>query len=324
MNKQECVNLLKKIIDEDNIKIDEEMSKHTSFKIGGKADIFIKVDSEDKIIKILELKLNLPLTIIGNGTNLLVKDNGVRGIVLKYTSQNYSIIDKNEKKQVTVDAGMTNIKLAQILLQNELKGFEFASGIPGTIGGAIYMNAGAYGKEISEITEEVTYIDMKEQKIHTIKKNECDFSYRHSFFTDRDCIILNATFLFTKGRKNDIKMVMDEYREKRLSTQPLEHPNAGSTFKRGDGFITAKLIDEAGLKGYKIGGAEVSTKHAGFIINSNNATATDVLKLTKLIQKKIYEKFNKKIELEVRVIGEWKVFLDGLNQMQKLKDGYSF
>ena len=304
MKIEKSAQLLREIVGEENVKINESMDKHTTFKVGGNADIFVKVKNNKELIEILNKKIDLPITIVGNGSNLLVKDKGIRGIVIKYTSNNYSLAIHNDKTILEVDAGVMNGVLAQHLLENDLTGFEFASGIPGTIGGAIYMNAGAYGKEISGVVEDVTFINLKDNKIYTIKNNQCEFAYRNSIFMNINAIILKATMVFTKGKKSDIKRTMDEYRRKRISSQPVEYPNGGSTFKRGDGFITSKLIDEAGLKGYKIGGAEVSTKHAGFIINSNNATAEDVLKLVEHVQRKVYEKFNKKIELEMRVLGE--------------------
>ena len=304
MEIKKSLRILKEIVGEENIKTNESMSKHTSFKVGGIADIFVKVKSYNQLIEILNKRLDSPITIIGNGTNLLVKDNGIRGIVIKYTSNNISIKKEKENYIVEADSGVINGVLAQKLLENELTGFEFALGIPGTMGGAIYMNAGAYGKEMADIIDEVKYIDLKDNKIYTIKNDECKFSYRNSTFMNMSAIILKATMIFTKGKKDDIRMTMEEYKQKRLNTQPIEYPNGGSTFKRGDGFITAKLIDDAGLKGYRIGGAEVSRKHAGFIINYDNATAEDILKLVEYVQKTVYEKFNKKIELEMRVIGE--------------------
>ena len=321
MEIEKIAQLLKEIVGEDNVKTNESMAKHTTFKVGGNADIFVKVKNYNQLIDILNKKIDLPITIVGNGSNLLVKDKGIRGIVIKYTSNNINILKNDEENIVEVDAGVMNGVLAHHLLENGLTGFEFASGIPGTIGGAIYMNAGAYGKEISEVVRDITFINLKDNKIHTIKNNHCNFSYRNSIFMNMNVIIIKATMVFTKAEKNDIKRTMDKYQKKRLSSQPIEYPNGGSTFKRGEGFITAKLIDEAGLKGYKIGGAEVSTKHAGFIINSNNATAEDILKLVEHVQRQVYKKFNKKIELEMRVLGEWKVFLNGLNQMLKSKDG---
>ena len=295
------------IIGMENVKYNESMSKHTSFRVGGNADLFISVNTVEKLKKILELnnKLKLPITIVGNGSNLLVSDKGIRGIVIKYIGENYKIYNQsNDEIKVTVEAGMLNGKLAQILLKEGLTGFEFASGIPGTIGGAIFMNAGAYGKEMKDIVEEVTYIDLSDEKIYTINQSECEFTYRNSKFERINSIIVSAKFKFSKENKEKIKNKMEEYRAKRIETQPCDKPNAGSTFKRGEDFITAKLIDEAGLKGYKIGGAEISTKHAGFIVNSGNATAEDIKKLIEYTQAEIMKKYNKKIEAEVRFIGE--------------------
>ena len=295
------------IIGMENVKHNESMSKHTSFRVGGNADLFISVNTVEKLKKILELnnKLKLPITIVGNGSNLLVSDKGIRGIVIKYIGENYKIYNQsNDEIKVTVEAGMLNGKLAQILLKEGLTGFEFASGIPGTIGGAIFMNAGAYGKEMKDIVEEVTYIDLSDEKIYTINQSECEFTYRNSKFERINSIIVSAKFKFSKENKEEIKNKMEEYRAKRIETQPCDKPNAGSTFKRGEDFITAKLIDEAGLKGYKIGGAEISTKHAGFIVNSGNATAEDIKKLIEYTQAEIMKKYNKKIEAEVRFIGE--------------------
>lgn len=300
MNNLEIITQLRKIVGDDNLRLNESMTKHTSLRVGGKADIFINVDSLEKLTKIINLQTNLPITIIGNGSNVLVKDAGIRGIVLKYTANKYKI----NQYEVEADAGVSNAALSYVLLNEELTGFEFASGIPGTIGGAIYMNAGAYGKEMKDVIKDVTYINLDDKTIHTIDCNDCNFDYRKSVFMEMNVIILKATLIFSKGEKEKIKQEMDVNKEKRLESQPTEFPNAGSTFKRGDGFITAKLIDEAGLKGAQIGGAEVSTKHAGFIINKNNASASDVLQLAEFVQKEVYKKFNKKIELEMRILGE--------------------
>lgn len=289
---------LEDILGKEYIKYNEPMSKHTTFKVGGPADIFAVVDSREKLIKMLEL--NEKFTVIGNGSNVLVKDSGIRGIVIKYTASDYEV----NGNLVVASAGITNAKLANSLLEQELTGFEFAAGIPGTLGGALVMNAGAYGREIKDVVIEAEYIDLQTKELKKLKQEDLKFEYRKSTFTNMDCIILNATLKLDKGNKDEIQKKMQEYKNKRLSSQPLQMPNAGSSFKRGDGFITAKLIDEAGLKGYSIGGAEVSTKHAGFIVNKGNATARDILELIDYIKIKVYEKFDKNIEPEIKIMGE--------------------
>ena len=306
---EDCIKQIEKIIDKNFIKLDEPMSKHTSFRVGGNADAYIIVQNKENLIEVLKIakEYNLPITIVGNGTNLLVKDNGIRGLVINYASSNFEIIDANkvDEYKIMVDSGVKNGVIAQFLLKNDLTGFEFAAGIPGTIGGAIYMNAGAFGGEIANIVESVTYISLKDLKIYTLKNEQCEFAYRTSIFEqDEDKIILEAIFNFKKGKKEEIAQKMDEFRNKRLSSQPLDKPSAGSTFKRGENFITAKLIDECNLKGYKIGGAQVSEKHAGFIINTGNASAKDIIDLIEYVKTKVYEKFGVEIKPEVRVIGE--------------------
>lgn len=291
---------LENLLGTENVKYNEPMSKHTTFKVGGIADTYITVNSKEKLLKVLELLKNEKITIIGNGSNLLVTDKGIRGIVLKYSANNCSI----NGKTVTVESGMTNARLANILLKQNLTGYEFAAGIPGTIGGAIVMNAGAYGKEMKDVVESTEFIDLETNKIETLKNEEQEFEYRKSIFQNKKCIILSTTLKLEDGIKEEIEEKMKEYAEKRRSTQPLDMPSAGSTFKRGNGFITAKLIDEAGLKGYSIGGAQVSTKHAGFIVNKGNAKAKDIIELIKYIQDEIYKKFGEKIEPEIKIIGE--------------------
>ena len=291
---------LENLLGTENVKYNEPMSKHTTFKVGGIADTYITVNSKEKLLKVLELLKNEKITIIGNGSNLLVTDKGIRGIVLKYSANNCSI----NGKTVTVESGMTNARLANILLKQNLTGYEFAAGIPGTIGGAIVMNAGAYGREMKDVVESTEFIDLETNKIETLKNEEQEFEYRKSIFQNKKCIILSTILKLEKGNPEEIEEKMKEYAEKRRSTQPLDMPSAGSTFKRGNGFITAKLIDEAGLKGYSIGGAQVSTKHAGFIVNKGNAKAKDIIELIKYIQDEIYKKFGEKIEPEIKIIGE--------------------
>lgn len=309
MDKEKIYNILTKEIEPELIKKDEPMSKHTSFKIGGNADIMIIIKKEEQLKTVLKIaeKYNLPLTILGNGTNLLVKDNGIRGVVLKIDLNEIEIQKSDNTATVSLGSGVKNAFLAQILLKQEIAGFEFASGIPGTIGGAVYMNAGAYGAEMKDIVKQVTYLDISNlQKIeeHTISNEECQFDYRHSIFNQKNVIITKVIVELPYGNKEDIKQKIDENAKARKEKQPIQMPSAGSTFKRGQDFITAKLIDECGLKGYQIGGAQVSNVHAGFIVNAKSATAQDVINLIEHVQKTVLEKCGKQIELEVKIIGE--------------------
>ena len=307
MEKEKIMLQLQNIIPKENILEDEPMKKHTSFKIGGNAEFFVKVETLEQLQKILEFtqKNDIQLTVVGNGSNLLVKDSGIRGIVAKISIQgiNININTTDGKAEIIVKSGTPIGFLAQKLYQEEITGFEELSGIPGTIGGAVVMNAGAHGKEMKDIVTEITAIDY-EGKIHKFSNKEAEFAYRKSMFSNEKYIIVEAKLELQKGKKEEIKEKMDIYKQYRKEKQPIEYSSAGSTFKRGEDFITAKLIDELGLKGFQVGGAQVSEKHAGFIINKENATADDVLKLTQIIKEKIYEKYGKKIELEVKIIGE--------------------
>lgn len=293
--------MLSKILNEENIKKDEPMAKHTSFKIGGKADYFVKAETVEQVKKVQEYAKNnnIPLYVIGNGSNILVTDKGIRGIVLKIDIQKIEINDT----EVNVGAGVKVMGLAQTLLKENLTGFEELAGIPGTIGGAVRMNAGAYGKEIKDICIETVYMD-EQGEIKKFSNDEQKFSYRHSIFCEKKYIILETKLKFEKGNESEIKSKMNELLQSRKEKQPLEYPSAGSTFKRNENYITAKLIDECGLKGYMIGGAQVSEKHAGFIINRKEATAKDVLDLIEYTKRKVFQKFNVEIEEEVEIIGE--------------------
>ena len=305
MDSKEIINGLEKIISKEKIKPNEPMKEHTSLKIGGPAEFFVKVSSVEELKKILQFgKTNdIPLTIVGNGSNLLVLDKGIKGIVIKTELKQIQINDVDEEiVEVIVDDGVQLGLLAQKLLKEGITGFEELSGIPGTIGGAVVMNAGAHGKEMKDIATEVKAIDY-DGNMHTFTNEQSEFTYRKSKFSNNEYIILQVKLLLKKGKKEDIKSKMDEYAKYRKEKQPIEYPSAGSTFKRGTDFITAKLIDEAGLKGYSIGGAKISEKHAGFVINTENATAQDVLDLVKYVQDKVYKKFGKKIELEIKVLG---------------------
>ncbi len=292
-------------IDKEKILFDEPMKEHTSFKIGGPAECFIKIDKIEDLKEILNFanKEHIEITIIGNGSNLLVLDKGIKGITLMIKLDGINIQEQKGIIEITVGAGEKLGKLAQICLQKEITGMEELSGIPGTIGGAIRMNAGAHGKEMKDIIKTVKCIDMQGNE-KEFTNQELDFSYRNSIFKKEKYIITEATLQLAKGNKEEIKAKMEEYAKYRKEKQPIEYPSAGSTFKRGKDFITAQLIDEAGLKEYSIGDAEVSVKHSGFVINKGNATAKDVLELVEYIKDKVYEKFKKEIELEIEIIGE--------------------
>ena len=286
-----------------NILKDEPMSKHTSLKTGGPADIFIKIDNEIELKEILEYakQNNINLNIIGNGTNLLVTDKGIRGITLQPNLKEINIEEKENKILITAGCGVPIIKLSKIAKEHNATGLEFAVGIPGTVGGAIKMNAGAYGSEIREIVKETTFIDFNGD-IKTISNSEHKFVYRNSIFSHKDYVIIEAELKLQKGNKEEILAKMQEYANFRKEKQPLEFSSAGSTFKRGEDFITARLIDECGLKGYQIGDAQISEKHAGFIINKGNATAEDVIKLIEYTKEQIYNKFGKRIETEIEIL----------------------
>lgn len=290
---------LVKKISPSNIFVNEKMSKHTSFKVGGTADFFIIANNVKELIYILRLakELKIKTYIIGNGTNVIVKDEGFRGIIIKLNFKNLKI----EEDKIIAGAGVSVALLSEYAYRSQIKGYEFISGIPGTVGGAVKMNAGAYGSEIKDILISTTYLDEK-YNIKEIINDEHEFSYRKSIFEHKKWIILESTFKVEKGNKEEIKQKRQEISEARKQKQPLDMPNAGSIFKRGEDCLPAKLIDEAGLKGYEIGGAQVSKKHAGFIVNTGNASTQDIIDLIKHIQATIKEKFNKDLELEVIII----------------------
>ena len=292
-------------IKEENIIFNEPMKKYTTYKIGGPAECLIKVHTMNELKEVIYFakEKSIKLTVIGNGSNILVLDSGIKGIVVVNRIEEIDIIKKDNNIEARVGAGTKTSKLARKLLENDITGFEELSGIPGTIGGAVIMNAGAHGKEMKDIIRTVKCIDY-DGKEYEFEKQELGFEYRDSKLKNSKYIVTESTLLFKQGKHDEIQSKMDEYRKYRIEKQPIEHPSAGSTFKRGEDFITAKLIDDAGLKGYKIGGAEVSTKHSGFIINTGEATAKDVLQLIDYIKKEIKSKFNKNIEIEIEVIGD--------------------
>ena len=304
MDNKKVLSDLAKIISKENIKINEPMSKHTTFKTGGNADFYVILDKENQVIELVKYSKenNLKLYIIGNGSNLLISDEGVRGIVAKVTFDDVLFEEEKEEIIVTVGAGCKIMALAQLLKKNEITGFEELSGFPGTIGGANYMNAGAYGREMKDVIIETKAYNKETGKIEVLKNEDQKLEYRSSIFKNKKYVILETTLRLQKGKAEEIEKKLNDYLLQRKEKQPLEYPSAGSTFKRGEGFITAKLIDECGLKGYKIGGAQISEKHAGFIINKDNATTKDILDLIEYTKKKVFEKFGVQIEEEIEII----------------------
>ena len=267
----------------------------------------MKINSIDALRKVLEIanKNSIPITIIGNGTNLLVREGGIKGFVLKLNLKDFQIKKNDKDILLTVESGMSLASLASIALKEEIEGLEFLAGIPGTIGGAIRMNAGAYGSEIKDFVVKTRYMTY-DGKIKTMTLQEHKFEYRNSIFSKLNVIIIDTTLRAKRGNKEKIKNKIEELAVSRKQSQPLEYPNAGSTFKRKDGIIIAKLIDECGLKGYSVGDAEVSTKHAGFIINKGKATSEDVLKIINHIKKTVKDRYNIDLDLEILVLGEKK------------------
>ena len=301
---EEIYNELIKQINKDRVLQNEPMNKHTTFKIGGPADLFVKVEKLEELkyaIDICKAK-NIPITIIGNGSNVLVKDNGIRGVTIKLNFKDIELVDDNTIK---AESGVLLSKISNFAYENGLTGFEFACGIPGTIGGAIRMNAGAHGKPISDVIAFTTYFDKENGSIHKISNEENGFGYRESIFSkNSNYIIISAEIKLEYGNKDDIKKMTDENLAFRKETQPINLPSAGCVFKRGKDFISSKLIDECGLKGLNVNDAYVSEKHAGFIVNKGNAKAKDVLELVEIIKQKVYEKYSVNIELEIEILGE--------------------
>lgn len=293
---------LASFLTEEEILLDEPMKNHTWFKIGGTADILLRPESVEKLIKVIHYvnKNNIPTFLIGNGSNLLVRDGGIRGIVIK-TEQIKTI--KIEGNTVYAECGAELSDISTAAYHASLTGFEFACGIPGTLGGAVFMNAGAYDGEMSFVLDEVRVVTM-DMKVITLKRDDLELGYRTSAVKTNNYVVLDAKIILEKGSKEDIKGKIDDLTHRREDRQPLEFPSAGSTFKRPTGYFAGKLIQDAGLKGYQIGGAQVSEKHSGFVINKENAKADDVLGLIQYIQNTVMEKFNVELSTEVLIVGE--------------------
>jgi len=301
MNRQ-LFEQLAQIVDEEHIYPDEYLKNHTYTKLGGRADFFITPTRYEDVqnLVIFCKKSGIPLTLIGNGSNLIVRDGGIRGVVLSLKKMNAIHVEGN---RVIAQSGAAIIDTSRKALEASLTGLEFACGIPGTVGGALFMNAGAYGGEIKDVLESCLVVD-RNGELKTRLAEELDLSYRHSNIEEKGDIVLEATFLLKEGKYDEIKAVMDDLTYRRESKQPLEYPSCGSVFKRPPGYFAGKLIQDSNLQGVRIGGAEVSKKHAGFIVNIDNATASEYIALIEHVQKTVKEKFNVHLEREVRIIGE--------------------
>ena len=279
-----------------------DMRDYTTFRIGGRADLMVSPHNTDELINAQRLacETETPIFILGNGSNVLVSDSGLRGMVIRLADMNDVTVDGHT---VTAQCGAKLSKMAAVACNAGLKGLSFAHGIPGTVGGGVFMNAGAYGGQMSDIITRTVYLKSDGTQAE-INGSEHNFGYRHSFFTENpDCIILETNALLKKGREMDIRREMEEYFERRRSKQPLSQPSAGSVFKRPEGHFAGSLIEQCGLKGLTVGGARVSEKHAGFIINIGGAKCADVLKLIEMIQKTVMSKMGVELMPEIKVVG---------------------
>lgn len=286
-----------------HVLVREPMSRHTTFRTGGPADLLVQPEAE-QIAPILEVCRNeeIPWTVIGNGSNLLVGDGGIRGVVLEIGKQMSDVVI--EGTVITAGAGAMLSSIASRAAAAELTGMEFASGIPGSLGGAVVMNAGAYGGEMKDILKKVTVLT-PDGTVQTLSVKELELSYRHSIIPEKGYLVISAVLKLQAGNADEIQSIMDDLKEKRVSKQPLEYPSAGSTFKRPEGYFAGKLIQDAGLRGFRVGGAQVSEKHCGFIINRDQATSTDICQLMQQVSEIVYEKFGVRLEPEVKKIGEF-------------------
>ena len=303
MNKELVYNDLLKIVDKDDIKIDEPMKKHISFRVGGPADILVRPRTEEQLSATWKYisENNLPYLIIGNGSNLLIKDGGIRGIVIEF-GDNFNKFEI-EGTTIKAQAGALLAAIGKAALRESLTGFECISGIPGSLGGALAMNAGAYGGEIKSVVKSVRAMNPKGE-IFEFTNEQMKFEYRRSMLTDSDYIVLSAQLELKKGNYDEIKEFMADLTNRRVSKQPLNLPSAGSTFKRPEGHFAGKLIDDCGLRGLTLRGAQVSEKHCGFVVNIGDATAKDILDLIYVVKSTVLNKFGIMLEEEVKILGE--------------------
>ena len=284
------------------IQLDAKMSEHIYFKVGGPVDILLTPSNAEQVKKSISIckENNIPFYVIGNGSNILVRDGGIRGVVIELSNINDIVVKENK---ITAECGALLKDVSSTAAKESLTGFEFACGIPGSVGGAVFMNAGAYDGEVSFVIESAEVIN-ENQEIITLNKDELDLGYRQSVVMQKGYIVISATFALKKGDKEKIDNRINELTTRREDRQPLEYPSAGSTFKRPEGHFAGKLIQDAGLKGFTVGGACVSEKHAGFVINKNNGTAKDVLAVIKHVQEEVKKQIGVDLHPEVRILGE--------------------
>ena len=292
------------IVDRAFVRENEPMAEHTSFKAGGRADLFVEPQSEEQLRKVLQLynKENVNYMVIGNGSNVLVRDGGYRGVIVRIGDAFTSV--KREGNTIICGSGALMSAAARFAASEGLAGLEFASGIPGSIGGAVFMNAGAYGGEIVQVLSSAKIISKDGNREFNMIADELQMGYRHSVLHETGDVAIEAVFELQPADISEIKANIADFTERRNSKQPVNYPSAGSFFKRPEGYFAGKLIQDAGFKGLSVGGAQVSELHSGFIINKGNAAASDILQLMEIVQAGVYDKFGVKLEPEVRIIGE--------------------
>ena len=302
--RENIISKFEDVIGKDRVLVEEPMKKHTTFRLGGAADYFLSPEKAEQVAELIHIcrEENISYFILGNGSNLLVSDRGYRGTVIQIFKNMNDI--RVEGIKLYVQAGALLSAIARKALDAGLTGMEFASGIPGTVGGAAVMNAGAYGGEMKDIIKSVTVLT-KEGEMKVLDASELQFGYRTSVIKENVYVVLEAVIQLCPGDKETIQKRMEELKEQRVTKQPLEYASAGSTFKRPEGYFAGKLIQDAGLRGYQVGGAQVSEKHCGFVINTGDAVAEDVWNLIHDVQDKVYDKFQVKLEPEVKFLGDF-------------------
>ena len=296
---------LKEAAGKSEVLTQEMLSGHTTFRVGGPADYFVAVKDTQAVQNVTALCISkqIPYYILGNGSNILAGDGGYRGVIIQFGKE-MSDIEVLEDGTIRAQAGALMSKIANAAYEKALGGFEFAAGIPGSIGGAMVMNAGAYGGEMKDVLKAVTVLT-QEGEVLTLSNEELELGYRTSVIARKHYIVLEAEIALSEGKKEEIQAVMDDLKERRITKQPLEYPSAGSTFKRPEGYFAGKLIQDAGLRGFQVGGAQVSEKHCGFVINKDHATAAEIAELIRQVSEKVEAQFGVKLEPEVKRLGEF-------------------